>query len=550
MTLPAIQLTKLSSSGGALTKQIRLDANGALVKGQAGTLWRGMAERVKITSVATLASFIEGLTSNQALALGSLRGDLPDLISVGTVGNLNGTARPGIIARVATNIIYSGPAFSLLDFDSKGMAPSVAANLAQAGGLWPALLSVLPNLNTIARVTRNSTSSGLSRSDTGATLPGSDGVHTFVAVKEGGDADRFLHVLHDRCWLAGYGWIMVGAAGTPLERSIVDRTCGGPERLVYEGAPVLLPPLVQDAASRRATAVDGAVLDTAAICPDLSLVEQARLRELKAQERARLAPELAKARVKFIAEKAQALAARTGATPQAAAHAIARQCEGVLLPDIELPFDAPKLAGKTVGDVLANPQKFEGETLADPLEGVDYGRCKAKILLRADGTPWIHSFAHGLTTYELKLDAAAVRKAMEAATTSDVVEVYAKAVASADLSVVNQAELRRLAKQLSGAGMAAIDDALKAATQQQANARAQARRARQAARRRDSRPHIAAPFPDEPWLPLMDTLNEVIGASNADMPPSRDADKDCASMRKFPIPTTHAFTTANEGDDT
>ena len=69
--------------------------------------------------------------------------------------------------------------------------------------------------------------------------------------------------------------------------------------------------------------------------------------------------------------------------------------------------DDPELAGKTVGDVLANPEFYEGETLADPLEGVAYGRCVAKIMRRADGIPWIHSFAHGRTIYELKLDATA-----------------------------------------------------------------------------------------------------------------------------------------------
>ena len=77
----------------------------------------------------------------------------------------------------------------------------------------------------------------------------------------------------------------------------------------------------------------------------------------------------------------------------------------MLRPDIELPFDDPELAGCTVGDVLADPERFEGETLADPLEGVAYGRCVAKIMRRADGTPWIHSFAHGRTIYELKHDA-------------------------------------------------------------------------------------------------------------------------------------------------
>ena len=63
-----------------------------------------------------------------------------------------------------------------------------------------------------------------------------------------------------------------------------------------------------------------------------------------------------------------------------------RQCDGVLLPDFVLEFDDPDLAGITVADVLADPDKYVGETLADPLEGVDYGRCKAKIMRRANGS--------------------------------------------------------------------------------------------------------------------------------------------------------------------
>jgi hypothetical protein len=40
-----------------------------------------------------------------------------------------------------------------------------------------------------------------------------------------------------------------------------------------------------------------------------------------------------------------------------------------------LPFDDEELAGVTVADVLADPARFEGATLADPLEGVSYGQC-------------------------------------------------------------------------------------------------------------------------------------------------------------------------------
>ena len=59
--------------------------------------------------------------------------------------------------------------------------------------------------------------------------------------------------------------------------------------------------------------------------------------------------------------------------------------------------------------MLADPERYVGATLADPLEGVDYGTGKAKFMRRADGTPWIHSFAHGRTVYELKLAAETVR---------------------------------------------------------------------------------------------------------------------------------------------
>jgi hypothetical protein len=374
-------------------------------------------------------------------------------------------------------------------------------------------------------------------------------VHVYVAVKDGADSERFLRALHDRCWLAGLGWMMVSTSGALLERSIVDRMVGGPARPVFEGGPVLVPPLQQDKESRRPIAVNGVALDTVAVCPPLSIVERARLDELKAWERKRLAPEMAKAGAAFVEAQAKRLVAR-GMSEKAARKAIVRLCEGVLRPDIVLPFDDPQLAGKTVGDVLADPERFEGETLADPLEGLNYGPCKARIMRRADGAPWIHSFAHGRTIYELKHDAASVRKAMEEAAKDDVVATFARLAARADLDAVELADLRQLAKKLSGIGLRAIDEAFKSARQQKAAQNAKAARARQAARRQDPRPYIRSPFPDAPWLPEMDVLNEVIGGVISARPPSRDIDGDAVWVRKLPVANMHAFTDANqEGDD-
>ena len=157
-------------------------------------------------------------------------------------------------------------------------------------------------------------------------------MHVFVPAKDGTDIERFLTTLHERCWLARFGWMMVSASGALLERSIVDRMVGGPERLVFEGGPVLMPPLHQDKESRRPIAIDGAVLDTVEVCPPLSIVERARLDELKARKRARLAPEMAKAREAFIEAQAKKLVERTGVSEKTARQVIVRQCEGVLRP--------------------------------------------------------------------------------------------------------------------------------------------------------------------------------------------------------------------------
>src|SRR5262249_38997425 len=363
-----IELTKFTKTGGPLTKQISLSRNGTLEKdGSACVMARGKAERVRVANVHAFGALIEDMASSQAIALGALRADLLDSVEVTTKKKLvNGVERPDVITRTGANIVYHGRAFALLDYDSEGMPTSVAVELKRAGGFWDALLTVLPDLSGVARVTRRSTSAGLSRSDTGEALPESDGVHVYIAEKDGADSERFLRALHERCWLAGFGWMIVSTSGALLERSIVDRTVGGPERLVFEGDPVLRPPLRQDKESRRPTAADGVVLDTVAACPLLSIVERARLDELKARERARLAPEMANAREAFVEAQAKKLVARTGMSEKAARQVIVRQCEGVLRPDIVLPFDDPELAGCTVRDVLADPEGFQDETLADP----------------------------------------------------------------------------------------------------------------------------------------------------------------------------------------
>jgi hypothetical protein len=291
-------------------------------------------------------------------------------------------------------------------------------------------------------------------------------------------------------------------------------------------------------------------LDTVRECMPLTLVERSKLDHLLAQSKLALAPDSARARGAFVKEHAEKIAGRTGRTLVEALRITQCWCEGTLTSTAVLPFDDDALAGCTVADVLADPDRFVGETLADPLEGVEYGRCKAKIMLRADGTPWIHSFAHGRTVYELKLDAVSVEAALHDAPASEAAAAFVRLALAAELDADELERLRDLASQRAGVGKRAIDRKLKAARQEQASQCAQEEHTRRAAERQDPRPQIEAPAADAPWLPQMQVLNDVLGACRAAEPPMRDIDGAFVQVRVRRIPNMHALTAdgANEGD--
>ena len=152
----AIELTVFTKARGLLTKSIELAPDGTLNSDLSKCrMWEGTAARVRINSLDELAALIGSLKQNQAIALGALRSDLPDVIEIATdeVAKRN----PKYVARIHNNLVYNGPAYALLDYDSKAMSATVAAELKRLGGFWPALTSVLPALEGTARVIRSHT---------------------------------------------------------------------------------------------------------------------------------------------------------------------------------------------------------------------------------------------------------------------------------------------------------------------------------------------------------------------------------------------------------
>ena len=96
---------------------------------------------------------------------------------------------------------------------------------------------------------------------------------------------RFLKTLHARCWLGGFGWMNVGAAGQLLERSIIDRMVGASGTAGVRRTAGGRAAAASGCGRAAPTVVVGDVLDSIAACPPLSIVEQQAFDRLRAQAR-------------------------------------------------------------------------------------------------------------------------------------------------------------------------------------------------------------------------------------------------------------------------
>ena len=214
----------------------------------------------------------------------------------------------------------------------------------------------------------------------------------------GPSTHAFLDTLLKRAWLSGYGWIYVGKRGQLLVRSIVDASVGLPERLSFEGPPLVVAPLTQDHSARHPTAFEGELLDTFAACPPLSVEEQHRFNVLVTEAKRAAAPEAEAAVERTVVEIAQA----RGIDLPTARAVVRSSLSGDLTSHDLLEFDDDTIV--SVADVLADPERFRSKTLADPKEGRSYGRGKAKLFRNSSGSVVIKSFAHGGGTYRLQHD--------------------------------------------------------------------------------------------------------------------------------------------------
>ena len=527
------------ATGALLSKRITLGTEGVPVSdGSACRMARGSAITVPAPDATTLGRLIDGLRMCDALALGSLssaNGTPVNVITAAMLAKLSPAQHgKGTIARTREHLAFrpGAPAWGLLDFDRKGMPANVQGQLDTVSGFWPALLNIVPGLARAAHVIRASTSTGLQHRDTGEQYPGSGGVHAYILVRDGADLDRALQALHARCWLHGLGWYPIGSAGQLLERSIIDCSVRFSERLVFEVPPDVIPPLLQDAAARACEVFEGEVIDTKVIIPDLTRDEKQAVEALKAAQRAALEPQALPIRAAADQRLVEGLIARVGMPRTAAMRQVAARYRGFLLPDIELVTD--HLGTVTVREILADPDRYVDETLCDPMEGAAYGHDKAKIMRtqREPGRLFIHSFAHGGKTYDLRHDLRSAEALLEATSAEQLADALCEVVDCAELEDDEVRQLLQLcAERAPTVGIRSFTKRLKDDRDRRANARRRAAtQARQAASV-DQRVRRPLPPPDGEVTPVVTEVDRVLGADDGDHPPMRRPDGALVEVR-------------------
>jgi hypothetical protein len=385
------------AGGGLLSKRITLGADGMPVSdGSPCRMWAGTARRVTVPGPTEVAEAINGMDGSEAMILGV---HLAEADQIRLAKDVEADPAKGIYGRTTKTFRYpeGQPGLILLDHDKKCMPEAVAARIDELGGPVAAIGHLLGGLDQFARIYRPSTSTGIYNKETDEKFPAGGGFHLYLIAADVSDSARFLRGLQARAWRAGLGWGMIAGRGRFCVRSIVDIMVGSPERLVFEGNPLVVHPLAQDLTERAAVAYDGAMIDTRAVCPDPKPEEAREVEALVAAERQRLKPEEAKAKEAAAVE----IAEKRGITIEKARIVVAASDAGELVSYDSVIFDDPELGEVEVADILADPDRYNGETLSDPLEGPEYGTGKAQIYSNGGCDVRIHSFAHGSQRFKL-----------------------------------------------------------------------------------------------------------------------------------------------------
>jgi hypothetical protein len=388
----SVKIGLFTKKKGLLTKQIMLDEDGVLQKIGRTTLAEGAFEQVELVDLDDFDFFLDQVEPNQAVCYGRPRLNKSHVVSKELKKKF-----PNAMTRTADNFYFKGPTICMLDYDPDPESDVVLTR----DQLRAVLLDVIPDLGNVDMLWRPSASSCIYNGQ--KEVIGVTGQRIYFIVDDGSRLKHFTEYLVGKLWLNGYGRIQLSRSGAMLERVTFDTSVWQPERLDYVAGAKCSKPLERRPVDSFIWRGNYRALDISQNY-DLTPTEVADIKILINQTKRDRKKDQVAVVERYITERVQELA-DPGASQEELAQieaSLRKAIENLTLTADFILF-TDEFGPVTVGEVLTNRSKFNGASLADPLEP-DYGGGRGKAKFFLIGTmPVVHSFAHGSRVFKLKL---------------------------------------------------------------------------------------------------------------------------------------------------
>lgn len=383
-----LEFTKLINNKGPLTKGYSLDQDDRIVTATSAALYDGRAERVRCDCLDDFLDLRDGLKPNEAFVYGVTQAE-----SVGVTTQKNLREYPakhaGKIARDSASFTFQAgvPGVLMLDHDVDHLAITYDCDTLRAE-----LLRAVPELAGAPMGWAPSASSCISNAKTGVELHLLRGQRLYIVVLDGSDIPRIGRLIYERLWIYGLGKYIVSKAGSLLDRNLFDSSAWQGERIDFAAGADCTPPLVQDISARAVWNGTAPPWDSRALLPELTAAQVTAAAENRRQAQAAVMGEATTKRTAYIESRAVARAASDGISIEEARRRVRAEVELRHLPaDFVL---HPKEGGTiTVGEVLADPKKWNKTNFADPIEP-DYRDDNRIAWLNMDNPNNVFLFSH------------------------------------------------------------------------------------------------------------------------------------------------------------
>ena len=406
---PVVRWNIVAHPTEILVKRIEHVPSKPLIKLPGGRIPRGCKVSTKETPLSQYvkASFGGGVRQYNLPANADL--------GIGTpIGARDFVPDDGVDRTAGTMVYLNAPATLTFDHD---LSPYAKSTFEGPGALHDFLVEHFPEVFGSAAWGAYDSSSSYIYDESGTEILGRRGFHLVFAVADATTIPAVANLLFKWLWILGFGYIHISKSGAALPRTAFDKKVTEPQQPLFAGGADCT-----NCEQRRPEPEfhDGDYLNVAALA-DLTAAQLTTYSIGIADAKSRVHGECERIKRVYQKKCVDELVQKTGMSIEQARRIVESRLGGVLVGSDILRFD--EFGDVTVAEVLANPDKYDESTLADPVDGDVAG--KAILYINAaSGGPIVYSHAHGGGTFLLKHDLPSLLKWLDRLTADQASQLW------------------------------------------------------------------------------------------------------------------------------